>query len=100
MEEEKCKERYKKQIICGFSIRFSSLNSRKSDLNELLSFFTKESKESSLFEKILILTEKLQNIFSLSNFPSSVTEKLIENFFSTKTFNEIASYYQEKADQL
>ncbi len=72
---------YKKEILIGFKIQF-----QKFDDSELLYLFN---------TKMENLQKRLENVFAFSSIPPHEAEKLIKDFFLTKNFNEIISYYKK-----
>ena len=96
LEVENYKSKYKKQLIHAFYSESSYLDSYESRLEAFLLPLTQETEESLIAEKTLILKERFENLFSLSDISTKDGEKLVNNFFLTKTFQEIALFYKIK----
>ena len=78
----------------------TSLEKYPHHLDEYLALLKQETEDSLIGEKTLILKERLKNLFSssdISDISKKASEKLVNNFFLTKTFQEIALFYKRKA---
>ena len=81
LEEEKYTVTYKKQILCGFYIPSTNINSYQSDLNKLLIFFNTEVEESLALDNLFALRERFENLFASSGLSTNKSNELIDNFF-------------------
>ena len=97
LEVENYKQKYKNQLIRAFSRESTSLEKYPHHLDEYLPLLMQETKDSLIGEKTLILKERLKNLFSSSDISEEASEKLVNNFFLTKTFKEIALFYKTTA---
>jgi len=79
---------YKTEMITVFYLVFETLNLYEYSLAKLLN--TEEK----------ILRKRMENVFTFSNFSTSESEILIDNFLSTKNLNEIVFYQKNKSDKI
>ena len=94
LEEEKYTITYKKQIIGGFYVASGRIDSSQFKLNRLLDFFNTEIEEKLVLENLLVLRKRFENLFASVGLSTNESNKFIDNFFSTKSFNEITSFYE------
>ena len=71
---------YKKEMISAFYHEFRMINNEKYYYTILV-----DIEEQTL-------RKRLKNIFTFSNLPKNESEKLINNFISTKSLNEIINH--------
>lgn len=83
IKEEKYFTMYKEEMISAFYHNFFIINNYEYDLERLWNI-----EEGTL-------RERLKNLFIFSNLSTIESEKLIDNFFSTKSLNEIISHNKE-----
>ena len=94
LEEEKYTITYKIEIIVGFYIESKRIKSYRQTLNRHLGFSNTEIEENVALNKFSVFKERFLNLFASSGLSTNESNKLIDNFFSTKSFNEIASFYE------
>lgn len=100
LEEEKYTTTYEKEIIGGFYIPSKNITSFQYDLNKLLVFFNTEIEENLALDNLFALRERFENLFASSGLSTNKSNELIDNFFSTKSFHEIASYYEKEKEAI
>lgn len=84
LENQNYRKNYEKEILQTFEAQFQRIKCAPIYLNKILA-----ETERSVFE------DRLLNVFLFSGISENKSKTLINNFFLTKSLDEILSFYQE-----